>query len=120
MIFGQGICGVKCRRKAGWLDNVLMDGEEGVANTIYKKTRAGAPDETSWGWTGRCDCHGPNCGKTTENGVVVTVVGVVGVVVVVRICDGDDREGLRLDWRLGKVQGVRLAERLNSPPPEPI
>jgi len=84
-----------------------MDEKEGGVNTIYKETRAGAPDETLWPRTGHCDWHGPNCGKTTENGVVVTVVGVVGVVVVVSVCGDDDRERLRLDWRLGKVQGVR-------------
>lgn len=96
-----------CRRKAGWLDSVLMDAEEEGVKIIYKKTRAGAVDETLWPRTQPCDWHGPNCGETTENGVVVTVVGVVGVVVVVSVCGDADRERLRLDWRLGKVQGVR-------------
>ena len=62
--------------------------------------RRGQRQDTDW--------HEPNCGKTTENGVVVAVVGVVGVVVVVvvvRMYGDDDRERLRLDWRLGKVQG---------------
>lgn len=65
---------------------MLMEGEEGAVDTIYKRTRAGAPDETSWPRTGRWvdgDWHAPNRGKTTENSVVVAVVGVVGVVVVV-------------------------------------
>ena len=49
------------------------------------------------------DWHGPNCGKTTENGVFVAVVGVVGVVVVVVSVYGiGDRKRLRLE---GKVQG---------------
>ena len=69
------------------------------------------------------DGHGPNCGKTTENGVFVAVVAVVAVVVVVvSVYEDGDCKRLRFEWANGKVQSCWSTE-LSTPqgwtPPQP-
>ena len=51
-----------------------------------------------------------------EKGVDIAVVGVVGVVVSSAFGHGD-REGVRLDWRLGKVQECSMCKVDNASQP---